>query len=168
MMDARGRRTLMMDANMKSLSALIIAVIVLVVLVFFTFMYTVRYDQVAVLTTFGAASEQSVKLEPGLYRKWPPPIQRVYAYPKQLQILEDRKVELQTKDNYAIILSTYVTWRIEDPLAFNRALKTIEAAEDKLSPLLRDLNSVVSGYAFDQMVNSDPSKVLLPEIEQDI
>lgn len=163
---------------MKSLVALIVAVIVLVVLVFFTFAYTVRYDQVAVVTTFGAATQPtynadgemtepgSLRLEPGLYFKWPPPVQRVYAYPKQLQLLDDRKVEMQTADNYSIILSTYVAWRIEDPLKFNTAIKTIQEAERILEPLLRDLNGLISQYRFDQMVNEDPSRVQLDQIEQ--
>ena len=152
---------------MKNISALIIAVIVLLVLVFFTFAYTLRYDQVALLTTLGKAGENSVRTEPGLYFKWPPPIQRVYSYPRQLQILEDRKIELQTADNISIILSTYIIWHIEDPLAFYRSLKTIEQGEEKLTPLVRDLNGVMSRYRFDQMVNNDPAKVELDKIESE-
>lgn len=153
---------------MKNLSALIIAVIVLLALVFFTFAYFVRYDQTAVVTTFGAADQASVRTEAGIYFKWPPPIQRVYAYPRQLQILEGSKVEIQTSDNIAVIPATYVVWRVDDPLAFYRAHTTIAEAEGKLKPLIRGLSSVISSKRFDQMVNNDPAKVELAAIEKQL
>lgn len=153
---------------MKNLSALIIAVVVLIALVFFTFAYVVRYDRIAVVTTFGAADQASVRREAGIYFKWPPPIQRVYAYPRQLQILEGSKVEIQTADNIAVIPATYVVWRVDDPLAFYRAHTTIAEAEEKLKPLIRGLSSVISSKRFDQMVNNDPSKVELDVIEEEL
>lgn len=153
---------------MKNISALIIAIIVLLALVVFTFAYFVRYDQTAVVTTFGAADASSVRDEAGIYFKWPPPIQRVYAYPRQLQTLEGSKVEIQTSDSIAIIPATYVVWRVDDPLAFYSAHTTIAEAEQKLKPIISGLSSVISSKRFDQMVNNDPAKVELGEIEKEM
>lgn len=172
---------------MKNKLALLVGVAVLVILLVYMFTFQVRYDQVAVLTTFDAAQEPrldpdtgeialtaagepvdpgSLIVEPGLYFKAPWPIQKVYDYSTQIQLLEDRPQEIQTADGYAVIMKMYLAWRIEDPYAFFRSLKTIENARDSLETLLRNLTGVVSRYNFDQLVNTDPDQLKLREIEQ--
>ncbi|QDU72756.1 protease modulator HflC [Mucisphaera calidilacus] len=144
---------------------LIIAVAVVCVLLFYTFSYTVRYDEVAVITRFDSVVGDVAVEEPGLGFRWPLPIDRVYKYSKKLQLLEDQLEEFQTSDGYAVILRTDLTWRIEDPIAFFRSLRTVEKAQEQLRPLIRELTAVVSKYRFDQLVNNDPSMLALPEIE---
>jgi membrane protease subunit HflC len=108
----------------------------------------------------------SLKTKPGLYVKLPWPIQNVYKYPKKLQLLEDQLEEAQTADGHAVILQMYVAWSIDDPYAFFRSVKDIEPAEDELRPLMRGLRGVVSSYAFDELVNTDPQQLKLNELEQ--
>ncbi|MEQ9454434.1 MAG: SPFH domain-containing protein [Phycisphaeraceae bacterium] len=148
------------------INTIIIALVISIVLAIYTFTYSVRYDEVAVVTRFDRVVEGSLVEEPGLGLKAPLPINRVYKFSKKLQILEDQLEEFQTSDGYAVIVKTDLIWRIEDPLAFFRSLRTVERAEEQLNPLLRELTAVVSRYRFDQLVNNDPSELALPEIEQ--
>ena len=58
---------------------LITGLIILAILGFMT-MYTVRFTETAVVTTFGKAGPESVITEPGLRLKMPYPIQSVTRY----------------------------------------------------------------------------------------
>ncbi len=153
---------------MRKYLTLLVAVIVVVVLVTYMFVFTVRYDERAVVTTFGNADENSVKVEPGPYLKAPWPIQSVETYSTRLQLLEDQLEERQTADGFAVVVRTFVVWKIVDPLKFFTAVKKIEDAPKQLSPMLRGLGGIISQYNFDELVNIDPAKLKLHDVEQKI
>lgn len=151
---------------MKKSLTLLVGIVVIVVLFVYMFTYTVRYDQVVVLTTFDKATEASLKDEPGLYFKAPYPIQREYAYTKRIQLLEDRPQEIPLKDSSTVIVKMYVAYRIDDPYAYFRSLKDEDAARGALETLLRDVTGVISQYGFDQLVNTNAQQLKIKEIEQ--
>lgn len=166
---------------MRRLSTAILAFGIALVFVLYMITYTVAYDQTAIITTFGSATEPdpaeleagkdsgSVIQEPGLKLKWPWPIQRVETYPTQYQILQDTPEQLQLSDGNTIIINLALTWRISDPLAFDKAHDNYDAAQDKLFAQMRDLRSVISNnYTFDQLVNEDPTKIELDALEEQI
>ena len=103
---------------------------------------------------------------PGLKWRWPWPINKVTLYPKRLQLLEDKIEELQTADGKSVIVRTYLTWRITDPLRFYITLKDQAEATRQLSSRLREVRGLISGYRFDELVNLDPSKLKLAAIEE--
>jgi len=169
---------------MKHALTVTVGLILAAVLLVYMFLFTVRYDEVAVVTTFNRASEAgaatqpvegglaanpaagSVITEPGLYFRWPWPIQEIHPYSKRLQIMEDQLVEQQTADGSNLIIQTYVVWKIDDPLAFFRQLKTVDRARERLQAMLASTRSVISQYRFDQLVNTDPQQLKLQEIEE--
>ena len=151
---------------MKRPLTLLIALLLLLALGAWMTMFQVRYDENAVLATFEAADQEDLIEEPGLYWKAPWPIQRVYKQPTKLQIFEDQLQELQTSDKYAVVVKLMVTWRIEDPYLFYKAVNSsVPEAEKDLKPLLRDLTAIISQYRFDQLVNANADEVALGEIE---
>jgi membrane protease subunit HflC len=129
------------------------------------FCYQVRYDQVAVRTTFDKADESSVQETPGLKWRWPWPVNKVTLYSKRLQVLEDKIEELQTADGKSVIVRTYLTWRIADPLAFYVTLKDPAEAARQLSSRLREVRGLISTYRFDELVNTDRGRIKLAAIE---
>jgi membrane protease subunit HflC len=131
------------------------------------FLYQVRYDQVAVRTTFDKADTSSVQDTPGLKWRWPWPINKVTLYPRRLQVLEDKIEELQTADGKSVIVRTYLTWRIVDPLKFFVTLKNPAEAGLQLSSRLREVRGLISRYRFDELVNVDRSRLQLATIERD-
>ena len=131
------------------------------------FLYQVRYDQVAVRTTFDKADDSSVQDTPGLKWRWPWPVNKVTLYPRRLQLLEDKIEELQTADGKSVIVRTYLTWRIVDPLKFYVTLKDPAEAGRQLSSRLREVRGLISRHRFDELVNIDRSKLQLATIEQD-
>lgn len=163
---------------MKHPFTFLVAGIIVAILLAYMFCFQVRYDQVAILTTFDKATEPtfapdgsvedrgSLRLEPGLYPRWPWPVQQVTTYPKLLQITEAPFEELQTVDHYAVVMRVYVVWKIQDPLKFFVKLQNIRQAEDRLGSLIRELKSVISQRRFDELVNVDPSRLKFREIQE--
>ncbi len=151
---------------MKNSFVVLVGAILVALLLANMFFYQVRYDQVAVRTTFDKADESSVQETPGLKWRWPWPINKVALYSKRLQVLEDKIEELQTADGKSVIVRTYLTWRIADPLDFYITLKDPAEANRQLSSRLREIRGLISNYDFNELVNVDRDKIKLADIEQ--
>lgn len=150
---------------MKNTFALVVGGLLAVALLSRMFLFQVRYDQVAIRTVFDRADADSVESTPGLKWKLPWPIHQVTHYSKRLQLLEDKLEELQTADGKSVIVRTYLTWRIADPLAFYLTLKDPNDARRQLASRLREVRGIISGYRLDQLVNEDRDRLAIDEIE---
>ncbi|MCZ7645412.1 MAG: protease modulator HflC [Planctomycetota bacterium] len=143
---------------------------VVVVLLLYMVTFTVRFDQAAVVTTFGRAGEDAVKnadgASAGLYWKWPAPIQQVRYFDARMRTFETRLEQMTTRDNHTLIFGVYVSWSISDPLAFYQRVGGEEKAEPLLESRLREANALVSQYAFDDLTNVDPQRLKLGEVEE--
>ncbi len=151
---------------MKNSFIMLVGAVLVALLLAHMFLYQVRYDQVAVRTTFDKADAASVQESPGLKWRWPWPINKVSLYSKRLQVLEDKIEELQTADGKSVIVRTYLTWRIADPLSFYVTLKDPAEANRQLSSRLREIRGLISRYQFDELVNVDREKLKLADIER--
>lgn len=149
----------------------IIFVAIIALLLVYSVAYTVRFDQTAVVTTFGRASDSSVRNagdadESGFGFKLPYPIQAVRTYDKRVQVLDDRPEEQQTRDKVAVVVQSYLAWEITDPLAFYRSLGNVETAQGLLRTKLRGASkNIGAGYTFADMTNTDPQLLKLKEME---
>ena len=155
---------------MKNWMTIGVAVFVVVVLLFYMVTFQVAYNEMAVVTTFGAADESSVinaKEEGGgLNWKWPSPIQSVYSYSKGVYFFQSIPEEVTTKDGKAAVLGMYMTWKVTDPLAFFKAIRTTEQAEKLLNDKLRASTGLVKGYELSELTNKDAKKLKLNEVEK--
>lgn len=166
---------------MKNKLIFLVAIAVALVLSVYMVMFQVRYDQVAVRTTWDKAEPPlrtadgtidvnnpgSLILEPGYGFKLPTPIQKVRVYSKRIQLLEGQPQQIQIADGQTIIVKFYLAWRIEDPYAFFISLKTLDKAEEQLTSMLGELTAVVSKYRFEQLVNTKREAIMLDQIEQE-
>ena len=150
---------------MKNSFTILMGALIAAALLSYMFLYQVRYDQVAVRTTFDKADAGSVQTESGLKFRLPWPINKVTHYSKRLQLLEDTVEELQTADGKSVIVKTYLTWRIENPLEFYVTLKDPAEAQRQLSSRLREIRGLISRYRLDELVNLDKNAIKLAEIE---
>ncbi len=156
-------------------STLMLAITALIVLGFIAYWstYTVRFTEVAVLTTFGKAGEDSVRREPGPYFKWPYPIQSVTTYDTRARYLATRSETQQTADDRQIIVEGFVAWRVSDPLAFYQRYSSagpdardhFRAAERILESLLRASMSEVSRFQLRELFDPNPGASRLPDLE---
>jgi membrane protease subunit HflC len=130
-------------------------------------MFQVRQTESALVMTFGKATRQIT--EPGLYFKWPPPIESVQKFDSRSRGLVAEPGETPTKGAVPIIVNTFIVWRIAEPLAFFNAVGTPAEAESKLLSQISDTqNKVIGRHEFSEFVNSDPSKIKFDDIEKEM
>jgi modulator of FtsH protease HflC len=137
--------------------------------------YTVRFTEAAVLTTFGKADpESSVKRAPGLYLKWPQPIQSVTKYDTRARFVESRLEQQQTADDRLVVVEPYCTWRVDDPLVFfqrfssqgERAADHYKAAERAVLDYLRSAAGGTSRYRMTDLFTTGGEGSKIPELEK--
>ncbi len=162
---------------MKNKLALIVAILIIFVLGPYAVTFCVPYDKVAVVTTFGKADEKLVykgSVEGGggfignLYWQWPYPIQSVRMYDARVNTLTTNLEQQQTLDGNIVVVSTFVTWRIDDALAFYRSLETPAEAQNQLRSRMRDAQAVIGEFTFDELTNADPAKLRIRDAEKAI
>lgn len=139
--------------------------------------YTVRYTDTAVVSTFGQADESSVVDEPGLKFKWPAPVQSVTLYDRRARFLQTRSETQQTADSRQIIVESFLTWRVKDPLKFYKRFRSgssadasehYRKAEDTLRAFLRSALSELSKYRLGELFSAQASASKLPELEKNV
>lgn len=138
--------------------------------------YTVKFSESAVVTTFGRVTEASVVREPGMRFKWPAPIQNVTLYDTRARFLSSKSETQQTADDRQIVVETFVTWKVSDPLIFNQrfnrsgsgAADHFKSAEKVLADMLRSAMSEVSRYKLSDLFTPRLGDSKLPALETDI
>ncbi|HID30027.1 MAG TPA: protease modulator HflC [Desulfobacterales bacterium] len=134
------------------------------------FSYQVQFDEVALVTTFGRATEKSVVNrdgnQAGLHLRWPWPIQKVFRMDRRFFVLEDRLEQQETKDRHVVIAKVFAVWRIDDPLSYYRMFRSHDEAEAFLRERLRATKAEIGRFTFDDLTNTDPAKLKLDEIQQ--
>ncbi len=145
----------------------------IVLLIFFSgilFTFRVNFDEMALVSTFGRATESSVinrnGNQAGLHLKWPWPVQDVFRIDRRFSVLEDRLEQQETKDRHVVIAKAYAVWRVDDPLCFYRTFRSSKDAEAFLQERLRATKAEISRFTFDELTNADPEKLKLDEIQQ--
>ena len=150
-----------------------LACAVVVIFLFAMMTFQVKETEYAVIKTFGKAKEEApgkIKIyEPGPHLKWPF-IEQVWRYDKRLQCYELTKgniEQLTTKDQYQIVVSTYVLWRVGDPGLFLLRLKSAEEVEEKLDAAVRDSrNSIIPMHNFSELISTENNGSKMAEIEK--
>ncbi len=154
---------------MKNLGTILAAVFLFVVLLLYMCTFQVRFTEVAIKKTWNKPAAEPIT-EPGLYLKWPRPIQTVVRYDKRIRILEDRTEETRTIDGKNLLLTTFTLWKINDPAKFHTNFPGgIEDGEKKLRTTVVTHKHAVTGRRdFSDFVSTDPAKRKVREIEEEI
>jgi membrane protease subunit HflC len=149
---------------------LVVGVILLVIFFLLLFTFQVRQTEIVVVTTFAKPSAKPID-KPGLYFKWPLPIQKVYRFDKRIHNFEDAYEQMLTADGHNLLASVYVGWTIEQPREFFNSFPagTPAAAEPQLKSLVRSVKQAIIGqHPFSDFVSSNPQQVKFSQIEQEI
>lgn len=144
----------------------IVAVLVLALLLFGAATSFVVVDEKshAVITQFG--KPVSVLSEAGLYLKLPVPFQRANLLDKRILITNTRETELLTADKKNVLVSTYISWKIADPVRYLAALRTRDFAENRLAALVQsELGSALGGRPFGTILGTSGNGASLAELE---
>lgn len=154
----------------RTLPSLLTGLFLAAILLLYMVTYTVRFTEVAVVRTFGKIDKDtSIKKDPGLYWKWPAPIQRVKNFDNRLQVTSTTGEENPTKDGKNIVVTTAINWKIDDPYAFSMRCTSMDDAENKLKTRVRnDQKTIIGKYEFSQFVSTDPKELQYDTITDEI
>lgn len=154
---------------MKNMGTILAAAFLGVVLLAYMCTFQVRFTEVAIRKTFGQPAPVPYT-EPGLYFKWPRPIQTIVKYDRRVQLLEDRTEETRTVDGKNVLLTTYTLWRIADPARFHTNFPLgVEDGEKKLRTTIVTYKHAVTGQRqFNEFVSTEPERRKVREIEQEM
>jgi len=136
----------------------LVTALFLIALLAFACTFTVRFTEAAVVATLGKADKADVIKTPGLRFKIPY-FQQVTKYDMRVRVLTTKLETLNTADNRQVVVETFCTWRVDDPLTFfqrfNNSGSTAEehyrAAEMALKSNMRAAGALVSKYRIDQL-----------------
>ena len=121
----------------------------------------------AVITQFGRPV--SVLSDAGFYLKLPAPFQRASLLDKRILITNTRETELLTADKKNVLVSTYISWKIADPLRYLAALRTREFAENRLAALVQsELGSALGDRPFGTILGAAGKGASLAELEESV
>jgi len=150
-------------------------VVVVILMVVYLFVYQVREDEVAVHyrppgKVLNVRNAGPAGMESGVYFRLPWPIDHVAKHDKRIRVLEGNLAETQLQDNWMVIISMYATWRIADPVSFERTLDgDVNQAEGRLKELIFNETSRAIGKSrFENLVSTDPEKLRFDAIEKEI
>ncbi len=155
----------------RNIPSVVAGVALVLLLVLYMITYQVRFNEIAIKTTFGKPSDPNLS-DPnaaGLRFKWPWPIQGVVKYDNRIRILDSPQEQAQTQDRQILILTTFCGWRIADGVAFLQNLETVSEAENRLLDHLRAaIGAAVGQHVFSDFVSTNAEELELDEIEKEI
>lgn len=130
--------------------------------------YTVSEKDIVIITRFGKPIGQPV-IRTGPHRKLPGFIDKINRLDRRIQVFKTRPLQLLLGDQNPIIMTCYVCWQITDPLTFFQSLATNDIAQEKLADMVNSrLGAILGDYSLSQIINVDPEKVKIAEIEKTI
>ncbi len=155
---------------MKNLAIALFVALIVISLGLYLVSFQVRETESCLVTTFGKATDEDQITDPGLYFKWPFPIQQVHKFDSRMRVFETESEETRTAGGEPIIVSTYVVWKIARPLEFFNAIKTVTKAENELlrSRVRNVQNNAIGRHYFSEFVNSDQSKIQFKAIQDEM
>lgn len=153
---------------MKNIAIPLLVAIIFIVMALYLVTYQVRETEAVFVTRFGKPVRE--RLEPGLGWKWPTPIEQVHRFDSRMRVLEaNRLSETPTRGNIPIIVNTYAVWRVAEPLRFWNSVQTVDNAQSTLRDHINDTqNRIIGQHSFGDFVNSDPNRVILTTIQDEM
>jgi len=154
---------------MKKIAIPVLIAVIFAIMALYLVSFQVRETESAFITRFGKPLEDREITKPGLYFKWPTPIERVHRFDSRMRVLDVPPAETTTRGAVPIIVTTYVVWRVAEPLKFLNAVGTVADANDAIRYRLNNAqNRVIGQHTFSEFVNSDPEKIKLAEIQTEM
>jgi membrane protease subunit HflC len=157
----------------------VMAALVVGVLLVSTIAFTVnQLTDVTLVKTFGETKKvYEGEQSPGLHFKMIYPVQSTVRYDKRISQFDDADQETQTRDNKAVVVSTFCAWRIADSdrdvkqfnKSFGEDILGANGPRARLQSILQGQKTqVIAQHPMDDLVNTDPAKMKLAQVETEI
>lgn len=129
--------------------------------------FTVSQREHIVLTQFGKPTRTIIKA--GLHWKRPGFLETVNRIDCRIHTFTTQPIQLLLGDKNPIVLTCYICWRVSKPLLFFQSLVSTDIAVQKLGDMVNSqLGNALGDFGLSDIINTDPDKVLLGELENTI
>jgi membrane protease subunit HflC len=108
--------------------------VVAAAVLFYLSAFTVDLMHSAIVLRFG--EPRRVLMEPGLYVRWPNPVESVVLLDNRVLNFDLSSQEFVLGDQKRVVISSFVRYQIVDPLTFYRVAKTTTNAESSIRSVL--------------------------------
>jgi membrane protease subunit HflC len=155
----------------KNFSYITIGIIAVGILLLYMATFTVRWQEKALVLTFGKIERQVDQA--GL--NWIAPWQSVVKFDGRIRTLDLQGTQTVTRDMQNIIVTVYVNWRISDAQTFYERFRSdqgaqgedvVYEAQKRLRNLMSDACHVFTEYNLSQLVTLDRNNFKLPLVEK--
>jgi len=127
----------------------------------------VRQGSLTIVMSFGRPVR--VISEPGLYLRFPYPVNSVQKIDGRMIMLEPKPSEFLTSDKKNLILENSVCYSIKDPILFVKTVRDKKGLEIRLTDLLSSHTGRLLGvHALSDIVNVNPEKVQFSKINLEL
>lgn len=127
--------------------------------------FTVNETETVILTQFGRPIGEPIS-EPGLHWKTPF-VQDVNRIEKRVLEYDGPLAQMPTKDKTYIEVDTFARWRISDAAIFFVALRDERSAQSRLDDIIgSEVRSAVAGHELIEIIRSDKSRTLPPDLQK--
>ncbi|MEM7501871.1 MAG: protease modulator HflC [Pseudomonadota bacterium] len=131
--------------------------VVLVLVAGASSLFVVDESEYAVVLRFGRVI--TVIEEPGLKVKLPAPIDQIRRFDKRVLYQQISQTEFLSADKKNVLVSSYLTWRIQSPSVFLQALSNRDSAESRLSTLVKSsLGAALGNRPFTDYIPETPNE----------
>ncbi|MGC6506761.1 MAG: protease modulator HflC [Myxococcota bacterium] len=142
-----------------------VGMVAVVVLLLSSIALKVSEGEAHLVTRFG--SPDRLIETAGLHWKFPYPVEKNVVIDMRKRTLQTRHTEMLTKDRKNIILLSYASWSIQDPLRFYQSVGSYEAAEEKLDGLITNAKIGILGqYDLSALASTNPDDLKVDLIEE--
>lgn len=143
-----------------------LVLLALVGAVAFAATYIVQPTQSALVLRFGAV--RAVSQTPGLYFKWPAPIEQIVYLDNRILDLDLPAQEIIASDQKRLVVDAFTRYRITDPLRFYQAVNNVPRANQQLTSIVNSqVRSVLADASFQSVVRTERTK-LMGRIRDDV
>src|SRR3989304_5276550 len=118
---------------MKRGTTIVVALVILAFIVLPSWLFTVDETEQVIITQFGRYV-RTVK-EPGLHAKVPF-VQTVHRFEKRILVSDAPSAEYLTLDKKRLVVDYISRWKIDDPLAFFKSVRTVTSAGSRINDIV--------------------------------
>ena len=155
----------------RHVTAIVAGLLIAAVLLLYRVTYTVRWQEQALVVTFGQISRQVEA--PGLHGRWP--WQDVVTFDGRIKVLQQQLTQTQTSDQTNLVVSAYVNWRVADARTFyarfrkgsrSSSVEVVTEAEKTLRGWIADAGNIFAEYPLEALVTLEAGQSKLAELEK--
>ncbi len=169
------RKTAKDRGRKGAVATVLMVVIVVLLLLAWMVLFKVEFTEHVLERTFGKTTlVLDGKKNAGLHISVPL-VQQIVNLEGRTFVFDDSMNELSTNDKQIVTLTTFCLWRIKFPVTFDKAVGRIppgtegKAGQERIRIKLRSAKSSVIGQRkMEDLVNTDPSKMRIAQIEKEI